>query len=279
LVFYQQLGDVMPELPEVETLKNQLSGCIEGKIITAIEISDKRLIKTPSLAVFRKNLIGARLTKVSRRGKVLILEINNEKYKYLIFHLRISGWLVFSSEPQKHWRVSFSFGKSGNLQFCDSRVLGEIRLVQHLDQINVLKTMGPEVLELKTPEFVDCFKGKKNRIKPLLLDQSFLAGIGNIYAQEALFCSGINPEKTVDKISEPKLKELHQCLKDILKKAIAKKGTSADTYRQLDGTGGGYVPFLQVYGRQGQPCSKCQSPILKKSIGGRGTCFCARCQK
>lgn len=111
------------------------------------------------------------------------------------------------------------------------------------------------------------------------MDQNFLAGVGNIYAQEALFCAGVHPGRTADKIQKYELEKIYDCLVSILKKAIEKKGSSVDLYRQVDGKKGEFIAYLKVYQRAGQPCPKCKTPIEKKTIGARGTCFCPRCQK
>ncbi|UCG35883.1 MAG: hypothetical protein JSW17_03775 [Candidatus Omnitrophota bacterium] len=139
--------------------------------------------------------------------------------------------------------------------------------------------MGPEPLEIKKENFLALFKNRKAMVKPLIMDQRFLAGVGNIYAQEALFCAGIHPERKANSIKKEKLEKLYECLISILRVAINKKGSSANTYRQLDGTQGSYIPLLKVYQREDEPCFKCKAPIRRKVMSSRGTYFCLRCQR
>lgn len=268
----------MPELPEVETIRGQLKEKILNKKIEEVLLTDKRLIKGMSAQAFKENVEGKFIEEVLRRGKVLILKLKDNGY--LIIHLRISGWLVLNNiEQEKFSRVSFKLPDKLILHFCDSRVLGEIRLVDDWEMLPIVKTMGPEPLELKKEVFAGIFKGKKTKIKPLIMDQTFLAGVGNMYAQESLFCAGIHPGKNADKVTKEELCRLYNCLTTILKEAVDKRGSSVDTYRQINGKEGSYSAFLKVYQREGKPCLKCKIPIKRETIGGRGTYFCPNCQK
>jgi len=205
--------------------------------------------------------------------------INSKEKSFIIFHLRISGWVMLSRDIEKFSRVIFRLSDGTMLEFCDQRALGEIRLVNDWRDLPVIKKMGPEIFDLKKEEFIELFKEKKTKIKPLLMDQSFLAGIGNAYAQEAVFCAGIHPERGTDSLSKKDINKIYDCLTAILKEAIKKKGSSLDTYRQINGTPGNYAPLLKVYGRKDKPCFRCGYSIEKKVIGGRGTYFCPHCQK
>ena len=267
----------MPELPEVTTVVRRLRDEILCKTIKDIIVYDARVIKGISSKKF-KNMIKRKTVKdVSRRGKVILIKL--EDNLFLVLHLRISGWIMLGQRAEKHARVIFKFPKNILMNFCDSRVLGHIQVAGDWKDLPLIKSMGPEPLEIKKKEFIELFKDKKAKIKPLLMDQRFIAGIGNIYAQEALFCSGIHPEAVAGKVRPEKIAKLHGCMIKILKKAIENKGSSVDTYRPPDGQEHNYEKFLKVYGHEGDTCSLCKGIIKKKSIGGRGTCFCPKCQK
>ena len=266
----------MPELPEVETLKIQLEKEIIGLKITGIAIKDKRLIKRVSPNNFKKLLENKTVKEVSRKGKVLILKIS--KGLFLVAHLRISGWLIISDKEEKFSRVVLKFHNGKLLNFCDQRVLGELKVTDNFYNLPIIKTMGPCPLDLKKEDFFNLFKNKKTKIKPLLMDQKFLAGVGNLYAQESLFLAGVDPERPADKISKEELGKIYRWLTYILRQSIEKKGSSLDNYRQLNGSSGGYVLFLKVYQRKGKPCLKCETEIKRKTVGGRGTYFCPKCQ-
>lgn len=266
----------MPELPEVETVKRQLERAILSVKVNNVVINDARLIKGISAKMFTERITGCSFGKIIRRGKVLIIQL--KKNLFLIIHLRISGWLMLSKTQEQYARVLFKLSNGTFLQFCDQRVLGEIKLVDDYKKLSIIERMGPEPLSVTEDRFIALFTGKKTKIKPLLMDQTFLAGIGNMYAQEALFCAGIHPEKSAVTLRTPTIKKLYQCLKKILTQAIKEKGSSVDTYRQLDGDQGCYKSYLNVYQRKGEPCTRCKKPIVRKAIAGRGTYFCPHCQ-
>lgn len=266
----------MPELPEVETIRLQLKRKILNKKIKEVIIDDKRLIKNISASKFQSQLEGKTIKDVLRRGKVIIIKLEDDLF--LVMHLRISGWLILDKQKEKFSRVSFKLSDGKLFSFCDQRALGHIMLVDDWQKLSLLKDMGPEVFKLSEKDFIKLFEGKKTKIKPLLMDQKFLAGIGNIYSQEAVFCAKIHPEKRADQLDKKKLAKIYSCLIAILKQSISKKGSSADTYRQIDGEDGGFVPFLKVYQREGEKCKRCNGIIKRKAIGGRGTYFCPKCQ-
>lgn len=267
----------MPELPEVETICRQLKKSLINKTIIQVDAPDPRIIKNISLPNLRKNLIKTKVINVIRRGKALIVSLSNKKF--LILHLRISGWLMLANKPQEFMRVAFVFDSGPSLQFCDSRVLGRIELVDDFETVDLIREMGPEPLEISQDQFIALFKDKKTKIKPLLMDQKFIAGIGNIYAQEALFVSKIHPQRLANTLSNKELISLYQALINILNKAIECHGSSADTYRQVSGENGTYTKHHLVYQKGGQPCKICKTPLISQEIAGRGTCFCPVCQK
>lgn len=267
----------MPELPEVETICRQLALRVISHRIKDVRVLDRRVIKGTSGDELVRRLKGKTVRSVHRRGKLIILTLSSGDY--LVFHLRISGWIAQDDHLARHARFSLSLENAAAIQFCDSRVLGEVRLVRQINELPLMRRMGPEPLEISLQQFIERFQGKTGKIKPLLMDQSFLAGIGNIYAQEALFCAGIHPERPVYRLHRDELKKLRRCLRSILIRAIEKRGTTARTYRQTNGSGGEYIRYLCVYQRQGQPCRRCRRKIVRTIVSGRGTCFCRQCQK
>ena len=266
----------MPELPEVETIKRDLERYVLGKIIKQVIINQARSIKEPKPVEFKKRIQGQRVKEIKRRGKVLVVKLASNEF--LVIHLRLTGWLTFTQDIDKNARVIFRLS-GGVLNFCDSRLLGELRLVKDWQGLAIIKEMGPEPLDINQEDFILRFTGKKTRIKPLLMDQHFLAGIGNIYAAESLFCAGIHPQTSADQLSRQRLIKLYECLTQILKAAIKYRGSTVDTYQDLAGQEGRYINQLRVYGRQNQPCYKCKSPIKKITLSGRGTYFCPECQR
>ncbi|MDD5069829.1 MAG: bifunctional DNA-formamidopyrimidine glycosylase/DNA-(apurinic or apyrimidinic site) lyase [Candidatus Omnitrophica bacterium] len=266
----------MPELPEVETVKRHLISEVVGKTIVSVVYRDKRLLKGITTKKFSELVEGKKIERIIRRGKVLILGIKESGF--IIIHLRISGWLIVSKKEEKFARVLFCLDDGRFINFCDQRVLGELKFSFNWQDLPIIKKMGQEVFDLDSKAFIALFGNKKSKIKPLLMDQHFLAGIGNIYAQEAVFCAGVHPGRQSNDLSPKELSKIYQCLKKILSKAIEKKGSSVDTYRDGEGKKGEYAELLKVYQRQNLPCVKCKTKIIKETIGGRGTCFCPRCQ-
>ena len=266
----------MPELPEVETIKQDLQRHILGKRIKEVIIKEARSIKEPKPLEFKKRIQGQRIKEIKRRGKVLSFKLTSNAF--IVIHLRLTGWFTLTQDIDKAARVIFKLSK-GTLNFCDPRLLGELRLVKDWQDLAIIKKMGPEPLDISEEDFILRFTGKKTKIKPLIMDQHFLAGIGNIYTAESLFCAGIHPGMNTNRLSRRELVKLYTCLIQILKAAIRCRGSSVDTYRDLDGREGRYVNKLQVYGRANQPCYKCRTPIKRIALAGRGTYFCPKCQK
>lgn len=267
----------MPELPEVETIKLQLQKHILNKTIKDVHIIDSRLIKGISPRRFAAQVKEKRIRDVFRRGKVLIIKL--DEGLFLTFHLRISGWIMVSAQEEKCARVVFILADKKRMTFCDARALGEIRLAGDWRALPFIQSMGPEPLTLNVEEFIQLCAQRKAKIKPLLMTQTFLAGIGNIYAQEALFCAGIHPERSAYSLTKRELGKLHQCLITVLRCAIEKKGSSISTFRHTDGENGDFASCFKVYQRKDQECSRCQAAIQREIIGGRGTYFCPQCQK
>jgi len=287
----------MPELPEVETIKRDLSKNLVGKKIAAVKILEKKqFIGDP------KQIIGAKVKKVFRRAKTLGLVLDNNLT--LLFHLKLTGQIIFftdhrlSSElvlpsplpfadnklPGKTTRIIIEFADGSRLFFNDLRKFGWIKIIpdQKLEQKE--EEYGPEPLEEEfTLEYLqDIFSKTRRAIKIVLMDQKKIAGLGNIYANEALFEAGIDPRRPANSLTSQEIDKLYQAIIKILKAAIKAGGTSAadDAYVKPDATPGGYQRYLRVYQQAGKPCLRCgRGTIQRINLGGRGTFFCPRCQK
>lgn len=265
----------MPELPEVETIRRELTAKLIGKKIIAVTVNKPNVIKEPSPSRFKKQIVNQTIKKIIRRAKLLIIEFRSGKF--LVVHLRISGWLLYG-ECEPRARVSFKLSGGKCLNYMDQRLLGELRLRKSYEDLKFIKTLGPEPDEMGLAAFKAVLKKKKTKIKALLLDQTVIAGIGNIYAQEALFMAKIDPRRQADSLREKEFKTLHLKIKSVLKTAIKYRGSSVDSYRDLSGECGGMEKRLKVYARKGKPCSSCGRPLKKIALAGRGTCFCPHCQ-
>ena len=196
-------------------------------------------------------------------------------------HLRMTGQLIYSAEREEKARVILCLSDGKYLNFNDQRLFAELRLVKDWQKLKFVQELGIEPLEkqFSARRFKDMLDGKKTKIKPLLMDQTFIAGIGNLYAQEALFLAGILPERAANKLKDDEIKKLHRAIQKVLQEGIQYRGSSVDNYVNGRGEQGKYHLRLKVYGREGSSCAKCKGKIKKISLGGRGTCFCPRCQK
>jgi formamidopyrimidine-DNA glycosylase len=266
----------MPELPEVETIKRDLEKVILGKKITEVCVHDSRVIREPAVAGFKKGLEGQVVKKILRRAKVLILELSNGKS--LVIHLRMTGKLVYPGGG-KASRVAFHLSNGKILDFNDQRLFAELRILDDWCSLKFIQGLGPEPVDLNLEQFKEMLQNKKTKIKPLLMDQKFISGIGNLYAAEILFHAGINPERQANDLTGKEKELLFKAINDILNAAIRYAGSSIDDYVRLSGEKGGYVKYHKVYGRAGKPCLVCKGAIKKITQGGRGTYFCPKCQK
>ncbi|MDD5282242.1 MAG: DNA-formamidopyrimidine glycosylase [Candidatus Omnitrophica bacterium] len=271
----------MPELPEVETIKRDLQKIILGAKIKKVCVYNPMVIREPSPPVFKKSLEGLVIKNILRRGKLLILELSNGSA--LTIHLKMTGQLVLrqklsNSGKAKNSRVVFHLSGGKILDFNDQRLFGELRLVDDWGKIKFIQSLGPEPFDLTYGDFKDMLFKKKTKIKPLLMEQSFIAGIGNLYASEILFRAKVDPARSAQSLSEGEKKAVYKEIKKVLSKAIKHGGSSIDDYVRLSGKKGDYVKFHRVYGRQDQPCFVCNSKIKKITQGGRGTYFCPKCQ-
>ncbi len=266
----------MPELPEVETIKRELEKAVLGKKITEVCVHNPAVIRQPSVDKFKKELSGVSIKNILRKAKVLILELSNGKS--LVIHLRMTGQLIYPGDGRKS-RVSFKLSDGKTLDFNDQRLFAELRLLDDWHNLKFIQGLGPEPFDLTEEEFKKMLSNKNTKIKPLLMNQTFISGVGNLYAAEVLFRAKIHPERPAASLSDKEKENLFKEIKDTLNEAIEHKGSSVDQYLQLSGEAGDYVKYHKVYDREGKPCLVCKSPIKRISLGGRGTYFCPKCQK
>ncbi len=266
----------MPELPEVETLRRDLVKAVLGKKITEVCVHQPSIIRQPAVREFKRGLTGVTINNVLRRAKLLILELSNGRS--LAIHLKMTGQLIYPGDAKKS-RVSFSLSDGKTLDVNDQRLFAELRLLDDWRSLKFVQTLGPEPFAISVVQFQSLLSRKKTKIKPLLMDQAFIAGIGNIYAAETLFRARIHPERPASSLSGSESQRLYQAIIATLTEAIRYKGSSVDDYVRLSGARGDFVRFHKVYNREGKPCLICKALIRKSNLGGRGTYFCPRCQK
>ena len=278
----------MPELPEVETIKEDLRNVIKGKQIKEVEVRLARAIKNTSGKRFVKELKGDTFKSLSRRGKYFIFSLKSGRS--LVIHLGMTGRLIHSKTNeeisdynQKFSRVIFSLNK-GILRFVDMRGFGGLYLIPEggLEGFARLTALGPEPLSKKfTPQtFKDLLERHRARIKPLLLNQQFLAGLGNIYASESLYGARISPLRRADSLSSKEIKRLHSAIQKVLLGAIASHGASIDaSYVDAKGRKGSYQFKLKVYRRERKRCFRCEGIVKRIKQNSRSTYFCPECQK
>jgi formamidopyrimidine-DNA glycosylase len=272
----------MPELPEVEIIVRGLKRTILKKTIDSIYINSPK-IENDNPSGWLNILPGKEFRAIRRRGKNILVDLSDNYTLWV--HLKMTGHLYFlpdSTEIEKHDLMIFRIrDNSHSLRFNDYRRFGRIRLFR-TDEVLMqegLADLGPDPLEISPDEFVGLFRGRQRMIKPALLDQTLISGLGNIYSDEALFLAKIHPRKLNTRISRTKLTELHKNIQKILKKSIRAMGTTVDTYSGVDGRPGGFKKYLQVYGREGERCYRCGSIIKREKVGSRSAHFCPRCQR
>lgn len=287
----------MPELPEVETVRRGLEGLVIGRTIKSVSHdTDKSFPNEPgAVSVF---MIGSSVTAVRRRAKVLLIDLST-KYTLMI-HLKMTGQLVFVGKerfgaghpndslintlPDKSTRVEVTFDDNSRLFFNDQRKFGWMKLLpSELVQVEpFMLKVGPEPLEpeFTTEVFISKIRRRKGTsIKAALLDQSVLAGVGNIYADESLWGAKIHPATLVKNVSDAELTVLHKELRFVLELAIEKGGSTDRNYVNAEGKKGSYIDFARVFRRENLPCPRCDSVIEKSKVAGRGTHTCLACQR
>jgi formamidopyrimidine-DNA glycosylase len=270
----------MPELPEVETVARALRPNLIGRRMIGVRNTWPRHIDRPDLAELLARIQGSEITGVSRRGKFLLFPLDSGDT--LIVHLRMSGHLSVtdsSEKADKHTHTVFLLDDGHELRFRDTRKFGRVYLVDNLDE--VVGKLGPEPLDdaFTADALHELIGGRKRVLKPLLLDQAFIAGIGNIYADEALFYAGLHPQRRSDTLSADDVARLHKAIQEVLQLGIEREGASISSYRKPDGEKGSMQGDVAVFRRTGESCYNCGSPIQRIVLGGRSTHFCPSCQK
>ena len=275
----------MPELPEVQTVVNDLidAGLI-GKTISAAIIHWPRIVHTPSLRVFRSRITGTTILNVRRRAKYIVIDLSGGLH--LLIHLRMTGRLHFidpESPIDSHENAVFVLHNSDHLRFHDTRKFGRLYLVS--DSSDILKKIGPEPLDdaFSPSVLYAILHGRKRMLKPLLLDQTVIAGLGNIYVDEALWEARLHPCRISNTLSRRESKALHRAIRKVLLRGLANLGTTLGTghanFYSVGKRTGRNKDELQVFRRTGQPCPRCHKPVKRLIVGQRSTHICPQCQK
>jgi formamidopyrimidine-DNA glycosylase len=276
----------MPELPEVETVVRDLRPHVVGRTIASATVRWRRTIATPSAREFVAQLRDCKIVALDRRGKFLVFRLrrgapSNATTKYWLVHLRMTGGFSIDSPAaprDKHVRVIFTLDDGRELRFRDTRKFGRMWLVD--DPARVTGKLGPEPLKISAKEFAARFENRRGHLKPLLLDQTFLAGLGNIYVDESLWYARLHPLRAAESLTRAERARLYRAIQRVLTRAIAVGGTSIDVmYKRVNGASGGFQDSLRAFDREKRPCRRCGTPIVKTVVGQRGTHFCPMCQK
>ncbi|MBI3443308.1 DNA-formamidopyrimidine glycosylase [Candidatus Woesebacteria bacterium] len=303
----------MPELPEVSVIVNSLNRKIKGLTLESIEYDWPKGFHWNGYSI--RDLKGAKVVGVERKGKVVIINLerssrNQNSRKILsqtrgstlnfsiLIHLKLTGQLIYQDKktkiagghpipplnlpvPNKTTRVTFAFANGGHLYFNDIRKFGWVKIVDSSQSTvdSAIGELGPDALEIKYEEFRDRLKKKPNaRIKKLLMDQSFVSGIGNIYSDEALWRAKIHPARLVSSLKSLEIRELYGGIRESLKLAIEKGGSSANSFVDSGGERGLFLTYARAYHMTGKPCARCKTPIVRKKMDSRSAHFCPACQ-
>jgi formamidopyrimidine-DNA glycosylase len=271
----------VPELPEVETVVRYLRPWLVGKTIQHFQVLNgwSKVIQGDSPETFTRNVVGQKITRVHRRGKFIVWNLTEGN---VFIHLRMTGRLITNlveRDNPKHLTAEFQFSDGSNLYFKDYRKFGRISFSENPADLET--KLGPEPLSPSFTAiwFYNALQAHRRQIKPLLLDQTFLAGLGNIYVDESLWRARIHPLTVSYRVSKPKAAALATAIQTILKRAIELNGTTIQSFSFGQGETGRFVSELQVFGRAGKPCPRCNTPIRKIRVAQRGTHFCPRCQR
>jgi formamidopyrimidine-DNA glycosylase len=272
----------MPELPEVETIRRQLAPHLEGRTLTAVEILDPRWTRPQDRIAVAQELRGRTVLGVGRHGKYLVWELSDERF--LLVHLRMTGTLLFDPalEPV-HTRVRMDLDDGHRLVYVDPRRFGTGHLVRGAAERDryLNERLGAEPMTpVFTPDYLRAAaRGRTAPVKAFVLDQRQIAGVGNIYADEALFRAGIHPLRPAGALTRPQITSLHAAIEAALLDGIEAKGATIDDFRHVDGAYGSFQDRFLVHRRAGEACRTCGTTITKIVVGGRGTYVCERCQR
>jgi len=286
----------MPELPEVEVVRQQLSNRVTGRTVEDIKIRDWKSVRGDRH--FISQTVGQTITAIDRTGKYLIFTLSDED-SYLICHLRMTGRLIFvpsesdtqiggghklpegrKSQPHEHTRIIFTFSNDAHLYFNDMRKFGYIRRADVDEVKNQRSKLGPEPLtaDYTTDVLKNVLKDRKTSLKAALLKQSDIAGLGNIYVDEACWRAGIRPDSTAGSLGSQDTQALYDATQSVLADALSYGGTTIDGFADTNGAAGNFSDRLAVFGREGEPCRRCGHTVEKIRTAGRGTHLCPECQ-
>lgn len=273
----------MPEMPEVEIIRRGLAGKLQGRQIVNDEIFLPRLIKWPEPDAFSAMVVGRTIAGVERRGKYLLLQLDNGNV--LVFHLRMTGRLCYVSPemtPDAYKKIIFHLDNGDCLIYADTRTLGTVYALKQDEiwRISGLSSLGPEPLskDFTAAHLKSILQKSRSKIKSFLLNQKQISGLGNIYADEALAAAGIHPQRPAAQLTVAESGRLYTAINQVIADGIRDGGTTFRDYRDGNGDKGHHQEHLLVYGRAGQACSACGTAIEKIEVGGRGTHFCPKCQ-
>lgn len=275
----------MPELPEVETIVQGLKTPLCNRKIINVFVRDERIVGYPeNLKKFKTKLEGYKITSLGRRGKYIIIEISSGKL--LIIHLRMTGQLLVKNRLEqiaKHTHIILQLDNSIDLRFNNVRKFGRMYLIDpdKPEQAGGFANLGPEPLtkEFTAEKLKDIIEGRSTSIKNILLNQQLIAGIGNIYCDEALFRAGIRPDRPANKLSDQEIEKLHHEINNVIAAGIKFNGTTFSDYVNAMGEEGSFQKELMVYSRSGENCQHCNCQIEKNKVAGRSSHFCPNCQQ
>jgi formamidopyrimidine-DNA glycosylase len=271
----------VPELPEVETIRRQLAPLVEGRVVARLEIADPRWCLPLAPAAIVDAVQGRGVQRLARRGKYLVWELEDEAF--LLMHLRMTGTLLYDPPPGTPYeRVRWALDDGHQLRFCDPRRFGtgELALGAPVRDAFFAARLGLEPLdgELTGEALRRMARGRRAPVKAFLLDQRRIAGVGNIYADEALFRAGIHPLRPVGSLTRAQCDALALAVREALRAGVAAGGASIDDFRHVDGVRGAFQNEFLVHLRRGEPCPRCAAPVVKFVAAGRGTYACESCQ-
>jgi formamidopyrimidine-DNA glycosylase len=287
----------MPELPEVETVRLQLLHRLKGRTITAVTVHHEKT--TDRNADFATLIAGKTIAHIDRIGKLMIFSFVDETDFFLLVHLKMTGQFLFLDPsgsvgggghtltptdthlPNRHTRITFLLDNGIQLFFNDMRLFGYVKIADEKEVAVARSKFGPEPIHdgFDVEYFIKGLKRRKSPIKAVLLDQSFVAGLGNIYVDEALFAAKVRPMRRADKVTRAEAIALAKAAGEIMNKSITVGGTTFQHFVDTDGDNGNYTDYLKVFGKQGTPCPRCSTTIKKIRCAGRGTHYCHSCQK
>lgn len=274
----------MPELPEVETMVRDLVSRVLGRALTGVHAPFPGIVTYPDYPELRERVTGQSITGITRRGKYAIFELTSGDA--LIIHRGMTGSLLLRrmAEPMEpHVRIRFTLDDDRELRFDDARKFGKVSVMRADGSERPLPwaRMGPEPLNgsFTIDGLGRALEKRMALIKPLLLGQQIVAGLGNIYVDEALFLAGIHPERRANTLTQSEVARLHAAIRDVLAEAVARRGTTFSSYKDIEGREGQYQEWLRVFRKTDTACPRCGSPIIRRVVGGRGTHLCPECQK